>query len=143
MLFLTEPLARYRSPTCWLPAACYVQPSNAAEVASILGAVRESGVKFAVRGGGHNSNPGVNGVGDSGVVVDMARVATMSLGEGGILRVGAGARWGDIYTYLEEHGRVAVGGRQKDVGIGGFMLGGRLGAVVARAFLKKQKKEKG
>ena len=102
-----------------------MQPSNTTEVAQVLELIRKNSVKFAIRGGGHNANPGVNGVDGSGVVIDMSKLNTMSLCEDGIiLLVGAGARWGDIYSYLEEHGRTAVGGRQKDVGIGGFMLGG-------------------
>lgn len=101
-----------------------MRPNNTAEVASVLKSITQAGSKFAVRAGGHNANPGVNGVDSPGVVIDLRSLTSMSLGEDGVLHVGGGAKWGEIYTYLEEKNRTAIGGRQKDVGIGGYMLGG-------------------
>lgn len=54
-------------------------------------------------------------------MIDMYKLKSMSLDEDGVLHVGAGAKWGDIYTYIEEHDRGAIGGRQKDVGIEGYI----------------------
>ncbi|KAK7751446.1 hypothetical protein SLS62_006531 [Diatrype stigma] len=116
------------SPTCWLPAACYVRPKNTAEVALVVKSITQAGSKFAVRGGGHNANPGVNGVSSPGVVIDLRNLTSMSVGEDGVLHVGSGAKWGEIYTYLEKKNLTAIGGRNNDVGIGGYMLGGGMPA---------------
>jgi hypothetical protein len=43
-----------------------------------------------------------------------------------VVRVGSGARWGDVYQALEPHNVTAVGGRLNDIGVGGFILGGGL-----------------
>lgn len=110
-----------------------MQPKSTADVASILKTVKEKGSKFAVRAGGHNPNPGVNGVNSPGVVIDLRNLTSMSLDGDGVLHVGSGAKWGEIYTYLEEHGRVAIGGRQKDVGVGGYMLGGLSAPIISEA----------
>ncbi len=42
----------------------------------------------------------------------------------GVLHAGAGVTWGEIYGHLEMHGRSAVGGRDNNVGVSGFLLGG-------------------
>jgi hypothetical protein len=44
----------------------------------------------------------------------------------GSVRVGSGARWGDVYKVLEGINESVVGGRSADVGVGGFILGGKL-----------------
>jgi hypothetical protein len=41
------------------------------------------------------------------------------------LRTGIGNRWADVYESLVPHGRVVVGGRLGDVGLG-LVTGGRL-----------------
>ena len=39
-------------------------------------------------------------------------------------RVGTGNKWIDVYSVLEPLGRTVAGGRNGDVGVGGFLLGG-------------------
>lgn len=46
-------------------------------------------------------------------------------GKGEITRVGTGAKWAQVYGELDKIGRVVVGGRDGDVGVGGFLLGGK------------------
>jgi FAD/FMN-containing dehydrogenase len=41
-----------------------------------------------------------------------------------VVRVGTGARWGEVYGVLLPLGISPVGGRSADVGVGGFILGG-------------------
>lgn len=38
--------------------------------------------------------------------------------------IGPGAKWKDVYAELEKYGRVVVGAREAEVGVGGFLLGG-------------------
>ena len=44
--------------------------------------------------------------------------------EEGILEIGAGLTWTDVYSYLVPKGLNVVGGRINGVGVGGFILGG-------------------
>ncbi|KAI0382241.1 6-hydroxy-D-nicotine oxidase [Hypomontagnella monticulosa] len=113
---------------CWLPAACFVRPADTAGVAAALKFVKDAGVKFAVRCTGHNCNPGFSSVGNDGVVIDLHDLKSLEMGNDGILRAGAGNTWGDVYTFLEERGLSAVGGRSPNVGISGYLLGGGMSA---------------
>jgi hypothetical protein len=44
----------------------------------------------------------------------------------GLVRVGAGATWGEVYEELEKVNKTVVGGRLTGVGVGGLLLGGGL-----------------
>ncbi|KAI0138591.1 6-hydroxy-D-nicotine oxidase [Hypoxylon sp. NC0597] len=117
------------SQTCWLPAACYVRPRTAEEVAITLEAIRETGSQFVIRSGGHNCNPNISSIDSSGVVVDLRDLNSISIDKSsGMAHIGPGCTWGQVYTFLEDYGRTTTGGRQKDVGAGGFILGGGLSA---------------
>jgi FAD/FMN-containing dehydrogenase len=65
---------------------------------------------------------------EGGVTIDMRTfdaVKILETGkEGESIRVGTGGRWGEVYKKLEPHGRTVIGGRDRRVGVGGFMLGG-------------------
>jgi FAD/FMN-containing dehydrogenase len=41
-----------------------------------------------------------------------------------IASIGGGAKWLDVYRYLDELGLSVAGGRNGDVGVGGLTLGG-------------------
>ncbi|KAI2473545.1 6-hydroxy-D-nicotine oxidase [Annulohypoxylon bovei var. microspora] len=117
------------SRTCWLPAACYVQPRTPDEVAVALKSIKEAGSQFAIRCGGHNCNTNVSSVDGSGVVIDLRNLNTLSLDKtSGVARIGSGNTWEQAYAFLEEYGLTAIGGRQNDVGVGGFLLGGGMSA---------------
>ncbi|KAL1862680.1 hypothetical protein Daus18300_008478 [Diaporthe australafricana] len=112
------------SQTCWLPSAAYVVLNNTEEVVSALEIVRKTGCKFAVRTSGHNPNVGFSSVDGSGVVLDLRGLNSKTLDGENVLHAGGGSLWGDIYPYLEEHGRSPIGGRERQVGLGGFLTGG-------------------
>ncbi|KAI0010243.1 hypothetical protein F4779DRAFT_616820 [Xylariaceae sp. FL0662B] len=112
------------SSNCRLAASIFVQPRDGPDVAEALRLVRKAGSRFVVRCAGHNSNPGFSSVDRSGVVIDLRDLKTLELGDDGILRTGAGNTWGDVYAFLEDRGLTAIGGRQRDVGVSGFLLGG-------------------
>lgn len=99
--------------------------NSAEDVSSALTTVRQAGCKFAVRTSGHNPNVGFSSVDGTGVVLDLSGLTRMSLdGEAGVLRAGPGNRWGPVYSLLQEHGLSPVGGRDVQVGLGGFLTGG-------------------
>jgi FAD/FMN-containing dehydrogenase len=116
------------SQTCWTRAAAYVRLQTAAEVANALGIVKETGTKFALRSTGHNPNAGFSSAGDTGVVLDLRNLSSRELDAEGIAKVGAGNTFGEVYAWLAEHDRSAIGGRDEQVGVAGFLLGGGMGA---------------
>lgn len=113
------------SQACWQPAAAYVQLASAADVSRALAIVAETQSRFAVRSTGHNPNPGFSSVGEGGVVLDIRPLQSKSLDyDGRTARCGAGCTWGEVYSWLEEQKRSAIGGRDPNVGLAGFLLGG-------------------
>ncbi|KAK7737297.1 hypothetical protein SLS53_006600 [Cytospora paraplurivora] len=113
------------SQTCWIPAAAYVVLNNAQEVASALSTIKKAGAKFAIRTSGHNPNVGFSSVDGSGVVLDLSGLADKSLSsDGTVLHAGPGNRWGAVYEFLQQSGLSPIGGRDAQVGLGGFLTGG-------------------
>lgn len=114
------------SQTCWTPAAAYVYLSTAEELTKALAVVQETGTKFAVRTTGHNPNVGFSSAGEAGVVLDIRELRSKEIlpDQQGIARFGSGNTWGEVYAWLEERGLSAIGGRDSQVGLGGFLLGG-------------------
>lgn len=112
------------SQTCWTPAAAYVHLTSTQDVVQALTIIKKTECKFAIRAAGHNPNVGFNCAYETGVVLDIRRLQSRSLGTDGVARIGAGNTWGDVYAWLEERELSAVGGRDKEVGLAGFLLGG-------------------
>lgn len=42
------------------------------------------------------------------------------------VKIGAGALWSEVYEVVEKEGSLVVGGRGANIGVGGFILGGRV-----------------
>jgi FAD/FMN-containing dehydrogenase len=111
--------------------ACVFTPSSPQDLSTGLGIVKSYGCQFAVRSGGHGASAGWSNA-DGGVSIDLGGFNEVELlgSEGeceenqGIVRVGTGARWGDVYGVLLPLGISPVRGRSADVGVGGFILGG-------------------
>ncbi|PWY74045.1 FAD-binding domain-containing protein [Aspergillus eucalypticola CBS 122712] len=118
------------SQTCWTPAAAYVYLGNVQELTKALAIVQETGTKFAIRTTGHNPNAGFSSAGEAAVVLDIRQFRSKELlSDHGTARFGSGNTWGEVYHWLEERGLSAIGGRDSQVGLGGFLLGGGLGAL--------------
>lgn len=59
------------------------------------------------------------------MTIDLKLLNKIEVLEGGdVTRVGTGNRWNDVYAKLAPLGKSVVGGRNGDVGVGGFLLGG-------------------
>ncbi|RAL10134.1 FAD-binding oxidoreductase [Aspergillus homomorphus CBS 101889] len=97
------------SQTCWIPAAGYIYLSSVQELIEALAIVRKTGTKFAIRTTGHNPNAGFSSADETAVLVTTNE--------------------GEVYAWLEERGLSAIGGRDPQVGLGGFLLGGGMGAL--------------
>jgi FAD/FMN-containing dehydrogenase len=96
-----------------------------ADVSETISFARRSGLKTATRSGGH-CFAGYSST--SGMVVDVSPMRSVSV-SGGVATVGTGARLGDVYDSLDEHGLTIPAGCGPSVGIAGLTLGGGLGIL--------------
>ncbi|KAJ6533800.1 FAD dependent oxidoreductase [Mycena vulgaris] len=104
-------------------AACTVEPGTAADVSAIIRLVGATKTPFAVKGGGHTSNPGFSST--TGVQISMNRFSEVTYDAAkSTATIGAGLFWDDVYAALEPFGVNVVGGRISGVGVAGFTLGG-------------------
>lgn len=68
-----------------------------------------------------------------GITIDLRKLDDVVVDEGlEWARVGTGNKWKRVYEVLEPLGRTAVGGRDGEVGVGGFILGGGISFVSRR-----------
>ncbi|KAI0058448.1 FAD-binding domain-containing protein [Artomyces pyxidatus] len=104
-------------------STCSVEPGTAADVGIILRALASSRTPFAVKGGGHTTNPGFSST--AGVEIAMTRFSQISVDAAAqTVSVGAGLTWDQVYAALDPMGVNVVGGRVPGVGVAGVTLGG-------------------
>ncbi|KAI1086691.1 FAD binding domain-containing protein [Rostrohypoxylon terebratum] len=107
---------------------CLVLPQNTNEVSTALKALVNSNDgagdwHIAIRSGGHGW-PGSNNIAD-GVTIDLTMMNSSSYDkQTNLAGIQPGGRWGNVYTDLHQYGVTVTGGRDGDVGVGGFLLGG-------------------
>ncbi|KAH8654974.1 hypothetical protein BGZ60DRAFT_519104 [Tricladium varicosporioides] len=112
-----------------LTPSCYVKPASSQDVSSAIKTLRllnliDDACPFAVRGGGHHTVVGIANI-DSGITIDLGNMNKTTLSsDNSLAYVGAGARWGSVYSTLATVGKGALGGRIADIGAGGFLTGG-------------------
>lgn len=83
------------------------------------------GCPFAVKSGGHGCYVGQSSV-NQGMTIDLVKLNLIEVSEDRrIVKLGPGSRWLDVYTSLEPLNLTVIGGRDADVGVGGFLLGGQ------------------
>ena len=87
------------------------------------------GNRLAVRGGGHCF---AGRSSSDGIVLDMSGLDGISVADDGVATIGAGARLGQVYAALHEHGRTLPAGCGPTVGIAGLTLGGGIGLLGRR-----------
>lgn len=79
----------------------------------------------AIKGGGHTAWAGAANV-ENGALLSMRKFRGVSVNEQtGIVSIGAGERWEEVYSALEHQGLAVTGGRVAKVGVGGLILGCR------------------
>lgn len=116
--------ASYWSVDAALSPKCIVQPRTSAEVALALKTLANSSGKFAIRSGGHSQWAGGSDIAD-GVTLDLGLLSQTTYNPDTTLAsIQPGPRWGDVFATLEAEGVIVAGGRDADVGIGGFLTGG-------------------
>jgi FAD/FMN-containing dehydrogenase len=95
------------------------------DVAETIAFARRSELPTATRSGGHCF---AGRSSTSGIVIDVTPMRSVSLSSG-VATVGAGARLGEVYDSLDEHGLTIPAGCGPAVGIAGLTLGGGLGIL--------------
>ena len=78
--------------------------------------------QFAIRGAGCQPHPGCANIQD-GITVDLCLLSNVDIQEG-LVRIGAGVKWGAVYEKLDERGLGVSGSRSAKGGIGGLALAG-------------------
>jgi alkanesulfonate monooxygenase SsuD/methylene tetrahydromethanopterin reductase-like flavin-dependent oxidoreductase (luciferase family) len=110
-----------------------IRATTAQDVQDALTFARAQDVPLAVRSGGH----GISGraTNDGGIVIDVGRLDGIEVldEDRGLVRLGAGARWGDVAAALTPHGLAISSGDYGDVGVGGLVTAGGQG-FLARSY---------
>lgn len=116
--------------------ACIAQPSSADEVASLVQMATENDIPFAIHSGGHMWLPEGSNIGGNGFTIDLLNLKAYELADDKkSVKLGPGWKWGPVFERLAEEGLHAIGGRDSDVGVGGFLLGGELSVSSSRSFV--------
>ncbi|KAL5633855.1 hypothetical protein ACGC1H_005891 [Rhizoctonia solani] len=117
---------KYWSSTSILSPGCVFVPESSTDISTAIKLFTNHNCQFAVRGGGHTTNPGWAGT-NSGVLVSLSRLTTVQVSQDAqSVVVGAGNRWGDVYAQTGKHNVTVAGGRISQVGVSGYLLGGGL-----------------
>ncbi|GAB1522845.1 hypothetical protein RhiTH_005970 [Rhizoctonia solani] len=112
--------------TCVLKPACIFTPELSSDLSIALKILVEDDCEFAIRGGGHTPNPGWAST-NSGVLISLSGLTAIQVSQDKqSVVIGAGNRWGDVYSKIGEYDVTVTGGRISPVGVSGFLLGGGL-----------------
>ncbi|KAI1338876.1 hypothetical protein F5Y15DRAFT_416639 [Xylariaceae sp. FL0016] len=133
LLFPTDSGYELQIETWWsynsrLRPYCLVLPYNTQEVSTVLTTLVDvddgaGNWHIAVRSGGHGS-PGFSNVAN-GVTIDLSMMnASTYDADKNVAKIEPGGRWRDVYASLDVLSVTVAGGRDGDVGVGGFLLGG-------------------
>lgn len=112
--------------------ALIAQVASATDVAHALRYATENNLIISVRSGGH-SGAG-HSTNDGGIIIDVSLLNDVTLSDPatGRVRIGAGARWGDVAKELHRYGLALSSGDTKSVGVSGLTLGGGIGWMVRK-----------
>jgi FAD/FMN-containing dehydrogenase len=102
-----------------------VRCRTTADVSEALALARRADLDVAVRSGGHCFAGRSSG---DGIVLDVSPMRSVAYSDG-VATVGAGARLGEVYDALDDHGVTIAAGCGPEVGIAGLTLGGGLGIL--------------
>src|SRR5215218_5698451 len=104
-----------------------LRPADVGGVQAALAYAREQDVALSVRSGGH----GISGrsTNNGGIVVDLRGLRGIEVLDPGTgrVRLGPGARWGEVAEALAPHGLGISSGDYGDVGVGGLATTGGIG----------------
>lgn len=110
--------------------AAIVRVQNNDDIVTALHFAREHHFTLSVRSGGHGlSGQATN---NGGLVLDLTSLNAVQILDPAqhLVRIGAGARWGEVAKTLAAHGLAISSGDTNQVGVGGLTLGGGIGWMV-------------
>ncbi len=112
--------------------ALVVRPRTPDEVAEAVAHAVADDLAVSVRSGGHS--PAGHGTNIGGMVIDLTHLDAIEVldAERRLVRVGAGATWGQVAEALDPFGWGLTAGDTSSVGVGGLTLGGGIGWMVRR-----------
>ncbi|KAF7125294.1 hypothetical protein CNMCM5793_001472 [Aspergillus hiratsukae] len=120
-------LRKYWSAACGdLKPKCIADPSSALEIPTIVKQLHNFDDLFAVKSGGHMPNNGFASIQDGLLISTKNLDQVIYHPEDHTAVIGPGLSWEDAQKGLNGTGRALVGGRLGGVGVGGYMLGGKL-----------------
>ncbi|MFE5411137.1 FAD-binding oxidoreductase [Microbacterium sp. NPDC056569] len=102
-----------------------LRPRDEHEVAAAVRYAAASGRVLSVRSGGH----GLAGTAsnDGGIVIDVGALREVTVIHTPLVRIGAGARWGEVAARLAPLGLAISSGDHGNVGVGGLAVAGGVG----------------
>ncbi|ESZ97703.1 hypothetical protein SBOR_1890 [Sclerotinia borealis F-4128] len=102
---------------------CVVEVASDADVSHVMKIIAATRTPFAIKSGGHASNPGFSST--TGVFISLAKLTQVTLSQDkSQVEIGTGNLWSDVYSALDGTNVNVVGGRVTGPGVGGFSLGG-------------------
>jgi FAD/FMN-containing dehydrogenase len=112
--------------------AIIVQPKNDQDALIALQYAHENKLLLSIRSGGHSSAG--FGTNNDGMVIDLSFINKIEIIDevNQIVKIGTGAKWGDVAKKLQEKGLAITSGDTKTVGVGGLILGGGIGWMVRK-----------
>jgi FAD/FMN-containing dehydrogenase len=125
---------RARSTYAWPGSPGLVlRPKSPQQVAEAVAFARTQNVPLAVRSGGHGTSG--RATNDGGIVIDLGALNHIEVvdRERCLVRVGPGARWGEVAQALAPHGLAISSGDHGGVGVGGLATNGGQG-FLARSY---------
>ncbi|KAK6520608.1 hypothetical protein TWF506_000859 [Arthrobotrys conoides] len=119
-----EALTFYWTPTAKVLPRCVFTPYNTNDVKKAVKLFARRNCQFAVRSGGHSYNPGWAGIKD-GILISLGNMNQTTYDMNTKLAtVEGGSRWTDVYGALLPYNVTVLGGRNSDLGVGGYLTGG-------------------
>ncbi|KAI8962019.1 putative FAD-binding oxidoreductase [Daldinia sp. FL1419] len=111
------------SQTAWESPTCIFQPNTVIELQAAVPIIVNANASFAIRSRGHMPVPHAASI-DAGVLIDLSKFGgTQYHTEKSVAVIGAGQRWADVYSELDQYEVTVVGGRDSSPGVGGLILG--------------------
>ena len=107
-----------------------LRPADAEQVAEALAYARGQDVPLAIRSGGHGISGRSTNAG--GIVIDLGKLNQVTVLDGTRVRLGPGARWGEVARELAPHGLGMSSGDYGDVGVGGLATAGGIGFLARK-----------
>ncbi|KAI9154927.1 Xylooligosaccharide oxidase [Paramyrothecium foliicola] len=105
-----------------------VQPTTVAHIQSAVSCGVQNGARVVAKSGGHGYSSHGFGGEDGQLVIDLAKMKTVTVGANSVAKIQGGARLGHVATELFNQGRRAIAhGTCPAVGIGGHATGGGYG----------------